>query len=110
MIEINCSKEQKKIQKIKNEVEREKRQVDIIAGLLFVIDWLGDYVEDPDNHEKHVEYLFNEKWIEQFLPMKDSEHNGDCTKAPMTCLRCYGDKLYEIAYKVINNLKLELEK
>jgi hypothetical protein len=74
---------------------------DLIAGLLFVINWLGDYVADPDSHESHVEYLVHQKWFKEFFPYKDSEHFGDCTKACQTCLRCETDELYKQADELI---------
>ena len=76
-------------------------EMDVIAGLLFVIDWLGDYVEDPDGHDSHVDYLLNQKWQHEFLPMKNSEHCGDCTKACHTCIRCEMDELYRKAKELL---------
>jgi len=84
---------------------------DIIAGLLLVIDWLGDYVEDPDKHEEHVEYLYNTKWKKEFLEAHERypAHHGDCTKSCYTCLACEIEGLRIMARNLIESKVLKME-
>jgi hypothetical protein len=72
---------------------------DIIAGLLLVLDWVGDGLgeDNPDDHERHIKYLFETKWIQEFYPERESAHCGDCTNVPVSCIRCQIDNYYRLA-------------
>jgi hypothetical protein len=64
-----------------NELEAYKKLLNFMAMWIYIADFRGEYEEMMDSQKK--------EW--------DGPHHGDCTKAPMICLRCLIDEYYKQA-------------
>ena len=65
--------------------------VETIAFTLYLETWGHDEISDID--DETMENLVK-KWREEWLPLRESEHSGDCTKQPWTCMRCLMDRMW----------------
>lgn len=57
------------------------------AAFIMALDEWPDTIEDFNFWRDH--------WENHFPEMIKAEHFGDCTKAPMTCLRCQAENALE---------------
>jgi len=74
---------------------------DKLAFIIFYIENLWD--DDLDYSEEQLKEYYD-KWVKDFLPSINEKHFGDCTNAPMTCMRCVLDEFYNHVDNLINFL------
>jgi hypothetical protein len=74
--------------------------LEAIAYMLFLETWL-DMDETIADLSDDVLRSLGTKWKNEWLPMKNSDHCGDCTKMPATCIRCVLDEWYKQAARIV---------
>ena len=71
-----------------------------IAFVMFLYSWMRGCDGIEDISDQHLEGLAN-KWVNEMLPQINSDHSGDCTKQPWSCMRCWFVKESEFADRVL---------
>lgn len=79
-------------------------ELEQIAYTLYLSSWL--------NSDEYIEHLsdarlkrLGEKWRKEWLPFRESNHDGDCTNMPYSCIRCSLDELFSTAERILNSNK-----
>jgi hypothetical protein len=84
-----------------------KKLLNFMAMWLYIADYRGEYEEMMDSQNRdwdgpELNDMLRENWkhlVEglELEPWNDGQHYGDCTRIPVTCLRCVIDEYYERA-------------
>ncbi len=82
--------------------------IDMMAFNLWISDEITDDVDLDDDifkslNTESLENINNYwiRWKKYYIPSLKEEHCGDCTKIPMTCIRCLTEDYYEKAKKIL---------
>jgi hypothetical protein len=67
----------------------------LIAYILYLQSWLKPD-EDLDDLSDEFFHSLREKWEKEWLPAINSEHSGDCTQQPWSCMRCWWDRVLKL--------------
>jgi hypothetical protein len=76
--------------------------LDQIAYILYLQTWVYTDDELVDMSDSRLKRL-GEKWRKEWLPFRDSKHDGDCTNMPYSCIRCVMDDLYKNANRILKS-------
>jgi hypothetical protein len=73
----------------------------LIAYILYLQSWVRT---DEDFEEMSNEFFteLREKWEQEWVPAITSEHSGDCTQQPWSCIRCWWDNTLKFAERILN--------
>jgi len=67
--------------------------------------WEIDSLDDGSEKEYQQALKFwriMKRSVKEDPPWKDGRHSGDCTNEPFSCHRCFSERHYRIADKIIN--------
>ena len=59
-----------------------------------------DFV-DNEGHSQEILDFALKHWREKMMPELKRDHGGDCTGAPMVCMRCVVEEYLKIADEII---------
>ena len=88
---------------IKHDYDNARRSSELleaIAYVLFLETWLTADEGLKDLNDEMLTNL-NQNWREEWLPKRNAEHYGDCTKVAGACIRCSMDSLFANAARIL---------
>jgi len=84
----------------------ELSRLEDVAYVLFLETWLDADEGLVDLSDEMLKTL-GQKWRDEWLPERNAEHCGDCTKVAATCMRCVLDALFANSARILaTNAKL----
>ena len=72
----------------------------LIAFILYLQTWLKEDEDIEEMPDYDLQEL-SKKWVDEWLPMMNSEHSGDCTRQPWSCMRCWFDRTLKFADRAL---------
>lgn len=77
---------------------------EMIAMMLYLQSWERSDEDMTEFSDDLLEGLIH-KWNHEWMPNRFSEHSGDCTKQPWSCLRCQMEEMWKFADRVLDFYK-----